>query len=70
MSAPTERTVLSEVLSQVTCKQGSGIIRRNGSTVLKEGGEGADKLGLVQCWNYIVEKVMIVSFRVSESESW
>ena len=49
VSAPTERTVLSEVLSQVTCKLGSGIIRRNGSTVLKErGGEstGADKLGL------------------------
>ena len=41
VSAPTERTVLSEVLSQVTCKQGSGIIRGNGSTVLKERGEGS-----------------------------
>ena len=47
VSAPTERTVLSEVLSQVTCKQGSGIIRGNGSTVLKErGGVSTDKLGL------------------------
>ena len=47
VSAPTERTVLSEVLSQVTCKQGSGIIKRNGSTVLKErGGVSTDKLGL------------------------
>ena len=56
VSAPTERTVLSEVLSQVTCNrdhQGNWV-----KSVDREG-QGTDRL----CWNYLVQKVMIVSFR-------
>ena len=47
VSAPTERTVLSEVLSQVTCNrdhQGNWV-----KSVDREG-QGTDRL----CWNYLV----------------